>query len=220
MNRLPQHKAALLSDCGVFLRRIVPPDPHIPSPTYAHQDDYYIIGLVENGTGRAVIDFEEHDLGLGDLFLIQPGQVHNLVGSNVTKGWTIMVDSSLVEPAERRVFDDFALFASAFRIDEARKRELEQMAYLQADRMARGTDEPARRVVRKLAEALVAVVAEALQHLALQPARCSRRQVEIVSAFRRLLAEDRSRNRQPSHYVALLHLSPVYLNEVIKRSPT
>lgn len=48
---LPQHKASQYSDFGMRLRRInSPASPHAPA-MYAHQDDYYIFGLVESGTG-------------------------------------------------------------------------------------------------------------------------------------------------------------------------
>ena len=46
--------------------------------------------------------------------------------------------------------------------------------------------------------------------------QAKRRHVEIVLAFRELLAGDERIVRSPSHYAAALHISPVYLNEVVK----
>ena len=73
MSHLPQHRASQYTDFGVYLRRInSPASPHAPA-MYAHQDDYYIFGPVESGTGCGIIDFKEHSFLPGDMFLIQPG---------------------------------------------------------------------------------------------------------------------------------------------------
>lgn len=86
MNRLLQNKALLLSDFGVYLRRINSSQSnHVPI-TYAHQDDYYIFGLVENGEGCGIIDFKEQHFSSGDAFLIQPGQVHRFINSENAEG--------------------------------------------------------------------------------------------------------------------------------------
>lgn len=63
----------MCSEVGVRLRRIgAPTDDHAPV-TYAHQDDYYIFGLVESGSACGIIDFKMRHLSGGDVFLIQPG---------------------------------------------------------------------------------------------------------------------------------------------------
>lgn len=65
MNKLLQNKALLLSNFGVYLRRINSSQSnHVPI-TYAHQDDYYIFGLVENGEGCGIIDFKEQHFSSG-----------------------------------------------------------------------------------------------------------------------------------------------------------
>ena len=59
------------------------------------------------------------------------------------------------------------------------------------------------------------MVTEILRH-AIRRLPGNRRHVEIVLAFRELLAKDDRIVRGPAHYAAALHLSPVYLNEVVK----
>lgn len=86
MSTLPQHKSSLLAASGVCLRRInAAGNKHSPV-TYAHQDDYYIFGLVEGGTGCGIIDFKEQRFAAGDMLLIQPGQVHRFLGAESAEG--------------------------------------------------------------------------------------------------------------------------------------
>ena len=44
----------------------------------------------------------------------------------------------------------------------------------------------------------------------------SRRHVEITLAFKELLSSEKQINREVSHYAESLHISSVYLNEVVK----
>ena len=216
MNKLPQHKASQISDFGVYLRRINSSQSnHVPI-TYAHQDDYYIFGLVENGEGCGIIDFKEQHFSSGDAFLIQPGQVHRFINSENAEGWLLMTDSSFVDSAEKCIFDDFSLFASSFHIDEQRRNELKQIATLFAGRIDCIINKQTKATARRLAETFIGIVAEAVQDINLQQTKHSHRQMEIVLSFRRLLAEHLATSRQPSYYASLLNISTVYLNEVVK----
>lgn len=214
--QLPQHKAFMLSDFGVRLRRIAPPQTGSGPVAYAHQDDYYIVGLVEKGTGRGIIDFKECSFAQGEVFLIQPGQVHRFIGSEDAEGWMLFADSSFVGSEEKNIFDNFLLFAPAVKIDGRRMGELKQLAGILAGRVDCITGEQAKATARRLAETFIGIVAEAVQEAGLNRARHSRRHVEIVLSFRSLLAGHLAANRYPSYYASMLNISPVYLNEVVK----
>lgn len=47
--QLTQHKAYMLSDFGIRLRKMISSQDRNAPMTYAHQDDYYVMGLVEGG---------------------------------------------------------------------------------------------------------------------------------------------------------------------------
>lgn len=212
----PQHKAFMLSDFGMRLRRVASPQGEDTAVAYTHQDDYYIFGLMEKGTGCGIIDFKEQHVSSGDVFLIQPGQVHRFISSEDAEGWFLMADSSFVGCAEKCIFDNFSLFASSFQIDKRRRNELSQIASFLAGRVNSITDELAKATARRLTETFIGIVAEAMQDINLQQMSHNRRHIEIVSLFRRLLTEHLATNRQPSYYASLLNISVVYLNEVVK----
>ena len=212
----PRHKAFMVSDFGMRLRRMASQQGEDGPVAYTHQDDYYIFGLVENGEGCGIIDFKELHLSSGDVFLIQPGQVHRFISTESAEGWLLFTDSSFVGNVEKCIFDDFSLFASSLHIDKRRRNELAQIASLLAGREDSIMDNLTKTTARRLAETFVGIVAEAVQDCYLQRAKHSRRHTEIVMSFRRLLAEHFATCRQPSHYASLLNISTVYLNEVVK----
>ena len=233
MNRIPQHKASQYSECGVVLHTFSSQGINHTPVSYAHQDDYYIFGLLTKGTACGIIDFKELHLKEGDVFLVQPGQVHRFVSAQNAEGWLMMADGKFVGNGEKCVFDNFSLSASSFKMDEKRKEELRQIAILLERRLKdrKGqkadavvsyiADSVERRlidsVVPHLAEAFIAVIAEAVQEQNSLRTTLSARQVEIVLAFRKMLTEHLSTHRQPSYYASLLNISMVYLNEVVKK---
>lgn len=213
---LPQHKTLILSDFGVQLRRVTFAEEKNKPVTYPHQDDYYIIGMVEKGSGSGIIDFKECNFSQGDVFLIQPGQVHRFIGSNDAEGWILFTDSSFVGNAEKNIFDNFLLFASSVKVGIQRMNELKQIASILADRIGRASDKQAKTTARRLTETIVSIVAETVQDAGLQHIKSRRRQIEIVLAFRHLLTEHLAVNRSPAYYASRLNISPAYLNEVVK----
>lgn len=169
----------------------------------------------------------------GDVFLVQPGQVHRFVSSEQAEGWLMMADGKFVGSEEKCTFDNFSLSASSFKMDEERKEELRQIAKLLEHRLKDRKGQKADAVVSymvdsvkprfadavvpHLAEAFIAVIAEAVQEQNSLRTTLSARQVEIVLAFRKMLTEYLSTHRQPSYYASLLNISTVYLNEVVKK---
>ena len=95
MQQLTQHRAFTLSEFGIRLHKFTPSQDNDAPKAYTHQDDYYIIGVVEKGVGHCVIDFKEIVVTQGDLFLIQPKQVHRFISSKDAVGWVLFVDSIL-----------------------------------------------------------------------------------------------------------------------------
>lgn len=216
MHQLPQHNVFTLSDLGIHLRRVSPLQDNA-TPMYSHQDDYYIIGLVEQGIGCCIIDFKEITISQGDLFLIQPRQVHRFVRSKDAVGWVLFADCSFIGNEAKRILDKFQLFASTIKIDERKMNELKQMASILAYRINEITDELKRATVRKLAEAYINIVAESIQEIEQHQTKYSHRHIEIVMSFFHLLTEHITVNRSPSYYASLLNISPVYLNEIVKK---
>lgn len=216
MQQLPQHRAFTLSDFGLRFRRVAPSQDNDAPMTYSHQDDYYIIGLVESGMGCCIIDFNEITINQSDLFLIQPRQVHRFIGSKDAVGWILFADSSFVGCEAKRIFDKFRLFASSVRTNKRRMNELKQIASILKDRINNITDELAKATVRKLAETYINIVAESVQEIGLQQVRYNHRHIEFILSFFHLLTEHIAISRSPSYYASLLHISPVYLNEIVK----
>lgn len=211
---IPLHKAAQRFDFGIFLKGnsfVTPGEP----VGYAHRDDYYVFGMVDGGSCRVAIDFKEYRLSEGEIIVVQPGQVHRVVDAGDARRSVLFVDGAFVGSPARRVLAEYALCPAPFRLADMQRAELGQLFAMIARRMGDSGDDDSRGVVRSLSEAVIGLITEEMRKAAGRlPA--NRRHVEIVLAFRDLLAKDDRVARSPSRYAAALHISPVYLNEVVK----
>lgn len=217
MNRIPQHNSSQYLDFGVTLLIVTPGRLCHTPVAYNHQDDYYIFGVVRSGNCCGMVDFEELRLTAGDAFIVQPGQVHRFVEADRCECVLLMADARLVGDKEKSVFDNFALHASTFNMDERLTTELWQIATLLDARLANSPRLPSSAVVSHLAKAFIAIMAEAVQNADRRRERHKGRAIEIMLVFRRLLTEELPSSRQPSHYASRLNISTVYLNEVVKK---
>lgn len=83
-------------------------------------------------------------------------------------------------------------------------------------RMDAANESVGQSLVRQLARAFSGIAAEAVRETALAQATTGSRQMDITLAFRALLTAEAGRHHQPSWYASRLHLSPAYLNEVVR----
>lgn len=215
-NNIPLHQAVHQTSGGIFMKEILP-SAGGSLVTYAHRDDYYIFGLVEQGGCRVSIDFCEREVQAGEMVCVRPGQVHQIVQAGNVHAFLLFMDSALIDADSTRTLSEYALFPFSFRVDAATQQELIHLFAMIRRRMDNSVHTAEESVViRNLAGAVVGIVAAALR-LRMNGSSPSRRHVEIMLAFQKLLADSDMPNREISYYAGCLHLSPVYLNEVVRK---
>lgn len=218
MSKFPQHRATQVSDFGIHIRHVTPLQAK-EAVKYAHQDDYYIFGLIENGTCHICIDFKDYYLSQGETIFIQPGQVHYFVEALDLEAFILIADNSMISNTNKRIFDEYSLTATPISLNDSQQKELKQMAAILSYRMnsmANEHNEQSRNIIRNLSTAFIGVIAETIYNINPLQARISKRHLEILLKFRELLAINISNDRRPYYYASLLNISSVYLNEIVK----
>jgi len=71
-----------------------------------HRDDHYIFFVIEKGSASLQVDFSELCISEDTLCYILPGQVHRPLYNNVTSGWFLAVDTHMIPPDYRAVFEN------------------------------------------------------------------------------------------------------------------
>ncbi|MFR5757748.1 MAG: hypothetical protein ACLUE2_04625 [Bacteroides cellulosilyticus] len=80
---------------------------------------------------------------------------------------------------------------------------------------ASGENDESKTVLQNLACTVVGIITDAARKIIGHESK-NRRHIEITLAFKELLSANEQINRNVSYYAESLHISSVYLNEVIK----
>lgn len=86
---------------------------NMPSIPHAHKHDFYMILLIEKGSGIHTIDFKAHEVKDKMIFFLAPGQAHQWELSKDTSGYQLMFSLKFLLPGSQR-FPYFNLSASPF----------------------------------------------------------------------------------------------------------
>lgn len=114
---IPTHKATQQSDCGILLKTISPGSFQEPVQ-YAHRDDYYIFGIVENGHCCISIDFKNYTVSDHEILCVQPGQVHRVVDTGNAQATILFIDSVFIDAPDKQILSEYALSVAPFRIND------------------------------------------------------------------------------------------------------
>lgn len=211
---IPTHVHKELSDKGVYLKVITRDVMNGQRVDYAHRDDYYIFGVIFKGRLRCDIDFREHTINEGEIQFIRPGQVHRFIDGENLECMMLMVESGVVEDRYKLVFDEASICGTSVKIGSTELNELKMLIALIRELYDRDEEWP---IIRDLVSAFVGMVAVCFKRICHKTTDCNGRHVEIFLQFGALLDTYLAVNHRPSFYADKLHISPVYLNEVVKK---
>ena len=203
MAGLVLHQASRLSEFGVRVKRVSSTLPE-ELLDYAHRDDYYVFGRVSRGTCRIAVDFAEYALGAGDMVCVCPYQAHQVVDKGEAEAVLLFVDAALLDVPAKRLLAEYAVSPRPFQLDREQVSEWEALI-----------DDMAKWLICRLAVAAAGVALEAVGR-AIGGRNESRRALEIVAAFRKILQEEKGAAGEIARHAETLRISRVYLNEVVK----
>lgn len=216
MNHFPQHYAGRLLENGFELRT-----HHFSSgqrqPTrYVHQDDYYLFAYITEGEAGLLVDFKEYRLYAGNMLVVQPGQLHRFMYAENADGFLLLADAELVDTSSRSVLDHLAYTTRVFDVNDFHHSELLALTRLLGKRRRERTDDFGIHVMRRYAQLLIGVIADALRGALSVSGSVGNTQRERVLEFMNLMKAHLYENRQPAFYADLLHITPALLNETLR----
>jgi len=184
----------------------------------AHRDDHYIFFMIQSGSGTMMIDFHDVKLTAGMLYYVLPGQVHHPILVDIADGWFIAVDTSLIPPDYRDVFENQLALQQPVAIDAKQLNQCHNLLCLLEEKCNADEDNPFNKpVTHSLLQAFLGIAACQYSHINNESLNASR-PVQITHEFKKLLVQNVFQLKSPSAYAAKLNVSESYLNEVLKKT--
>ena len=218
MSDIPVHQLKERSSIGLEVWRYHASDLREKDDVLdAHRDDHYIFFLVEEGNASLMIDFNEMPFQAQTLYYVLPGQVHHRISNEMAGGWFLAVDTMLVPPDYRKVFEGQLALQKPYRLDNVQMSQCTALLSLLHQRFS-GHETSAFNlsVVHSLLQSFIGIAAGCYAADS-NPAVKVSRPAEISRLFKQLLVENFITIKSPSVYAGMLNVSESYLNEALKK---
>ena len=216
MNKIPIHNASQLFPGAIAVLRNHLEAGQFHAIDYAHRDDYYVFLFMEKGYAKMMIDFTEYEFDGTSALCIQPGQVHAPVQYADVSGWVLMADAMLVNDEYKSVFEKLSFVKSIPELNDDNISDLKYCAEAMHRRFENGEQITEHSVIRSLLSAYIGMIAEIYKKEL--PASINNRHGIITSQFKSLLSANYKTVKSPLQYARQLNISPVYLNEAVKKT--
>lgn len=213
MKKIPIHSLAEKCNNEMISLRYLTEVDDIPFE-YIHKDDYYIFIGVKNGSIDLLVDCESFQIVGTTVYCILPGQVH-IVEYNKVNGWILIVDKTLVKDKYKEVFEKI-FFRNKETLDITIFEELNMCILILYNRLIRKDKFVLYDVIHSLLSACIGMIADIYQDNAfvLTNSRLS----AITFQFKNLLSVNYKVLKSPFRYAYLLNITPIYLNEAVKKT--
>lgn len=220
MTNIPTHKLSEVSQGKTAFVKYVSASSHLPATSaidYAHRDNYYIFLFIEKGKGKLWIDFEEYELEGGTVRCVLPGQVH-IPSKQISENgavWVLGVDPILVKSEYKEIFERSSFIKRNTPLSKHTTNELKQSILIIQQRLKLSKNHIEESIMHDLLSYFIGLIAGV--HYNEFSTLGGNRQATITCQFKSLLSTNYKSVKSPSQYAEKLHLSPVYLNEAVKR---
>lgn len=218
MNSIPVDQLQNKTNTGLQIKLFKAEDNDAAIAQIAHRDDHYVFFLLSSGSGSLNVDSQEIIVTGNQLYYILPTQVHYRIKTDQAEGWFLAVDTSLIPPDLRDVFEHRSNLQVPCSIT---KHELKQYSallnLLHKMTLERNDDPYYLQIIHSLSHSFLAMAASAYQ--AIETIRnTSTRSAELTHLFKDLLSAHSHTIKSPSAYASMLNVSLGHLNETIKKA--
>lgn len=180
----------------------------------AHRDDHYIFIVQQEGYCLWELDFSQVALTGPMIGFIAPGQVHHNLDFNEASGWLMFVEPGLVSPENREIFDNFSHVRQVAAITPDNL--LFQLVPILKTTLEQATLALKEGVMSSLTASVTTLLASHILQSEYPAGLIEGRKYRTAARFKQLVAEHRKELKQVKEYAALLNITPLYLNEIVK----
>ncbi|MDR1876784.1 MAG: AraC family transcriptional regulator [Flavobacteriaceae bacterium] len=216
MDKIPTHRMSELLHGEIAFMRYISGNEQPHPVNYAHRDDFYIFLFSEKGTAKLLIDFEEYELTGSTVRCILPGQVHFPVGYINGCGWILALDSMLIKDEYKEIFERVSFLKNKVELNKDIINDLRYCISAIYKRLKPERQHIEEGIMRDLLSYYIGIIAEIYQKGL--PVSTNNRPATITFQFKSLLSANYQSLKRPSQYASKLNISPVYLNEAVKRT--
>lgn len=181
-----------------------------------HRDDHYMFILLKSGHFVCEVDFNRIEIQNTALLCAAPGQVQHYLKAENCEGWLLFANPDFVSQPLREFFDSLLNVSQSVEVDE------NNPVFATSDILGAwwstdsSDDDLSDSVSRSLLDSIIGMTAFALKGTSVQNHNSNSSKYVLANRFKQLIKEQFREMKQVKQYALLLHITPLYLNEVMK----
>lgn len=198
------------------------PSPNEDKGVIPHRHNFYELFFIDNGGGQHQIDFEHYTVESQSLHIVPPGSVHLLRRNAFTNGYVLLFSpdffhTRLLEDhfARHRFFLNRYPFMPVISLQSVMPKMVALLDQMQAEYQAKETYS---RVALQHYLSILLLKLQGVVESEEQNVPAVSPQQEAFFQFKQLVEKRFSELHQVKDYAQILHLSPSYLNELVKKT--
>jgi AraC family transcriptional regulator, transcriptional activator of pobA len=186
----------------------------VKSRQHPHRDDHFMFIIQRNGYSLWELDFKEVVLKGPALCFVAPGQVHCYLNFKQSTGWLVFVKASLIPASFRDLFTAHLHVHQSASVpqNDVVFRILPVIEDVFEDRLRPFHSS----LMSSSIETLSALFASHIVQRQKSASLIGGQKYQITIRFKQLVIEQSKALKQVKGYAAQLHITPLYLNEVVK----
>ncbi len=181
-----------------------------------HRDDHYMFILLKSGHFVCEVDFNRIEIQNTALLYAAPGQVQHYLKAENCEGWLLFANPDFVSQPLREFFDSVLNVSQCVEVAE------NNPVFATSDILGTwwSTDfsnaDLSNSVSTSLLDSIIGMMALALRGTSIQNHHSNSSKYVLANRFKQLIKEQFREIKQVKQYALLLHITPLYLNEVMK----
>ncbi|WP_160718101.1 helix-turn-helix domain-containing protein [Chitinophaga solisilvae] len=179
-----------------------------------HRDDHFMFILQLKGVSVWELDFNKVTMNGAVICFIAPGQVHRYLHSKKTEGWLIFANPEFVSRSSREIFD--TVLHSRQNITATEKDPVYDLLPLLEKLLYTRGMPLKKQVLHSMTDTITGMIAAKIIQGQHATHTFGSQKYTTATRFRQLVKEQYKESKQVKDYAALLNITPLYLNEVMK----
>ncbi|BAV07084.1 AraC-type DNA-binding protein [Filimonas lacunae] len=179
-----------------------------------HRDDHYMFMIQQKGSCVWELDFNEVKLSGTSLGYVAPGQVHRYVRHTNSVGWLVFVTPERISAQYREILSTYQHIQQVVAVPK------NHAAFTITPLLIDARNEDAtllrKTICHSLVDVLAGLVASGIAQAHQAVGLIGSQKYHTVLRFKQLVIAHYKEKKLVKDYSALLNLTPLYLNEVVK----
>lgn len=179
-----------------------------------HRDEHFMFVIQLEGYSLLELDFRTVELSGTSVLYVAPGQVHRYVKNENCKGWFVFVETALIPKSYLEIFNTYLNSNQAVPIEK----DNDLFSFIPVFDSVLINAEAAFQndLINSFTESLMGLVVRVLLKNRHSEKIIGGQKYKTVHHFKQLVQTHHKRLKQVKEYALELHITPLYLNEVVK----